>query len=57
MYVAAEYLAPKPGEGGILNLGAPIDSYQDDWHLISHSLTLRADQSALLSMVFERNAE
>jgi hypothetical protein len=54
MYVAGEYLATNPGEGGIVDLGEPFNSYQDDWRVVSHTLTPRVDGSALLSILVER---
>lgn len=54
MYVEPEFLARTPGEGGILNLGKPFDQYQDDWVVVSHTLTLRDDGSGLMSVMLER---
>ncbi len=45
---------PLTGSGSVQNLGAPIDEYQDEWAIASHSFEVLGDGSGLLTVLVER---
>jgi hypothetical protein len=42
------------GNGLILNLADPIDQYQDEWNLASHTFTIAPEGHGIITFVFER---
>ena len=45
---------PEIGDGAVLDLARPINAYQDDWILVSHTFEVLPDESGLLTVLLER---